>query len=121
MNTIQTEVIRLLESGFCQGNNAENSHGSSVFAGDPTAMSWCLYGATVKAHLPLGFTVSSQRDYNAIPEHSEMTDKADIILEPVRTYLKTHRTRSDDDLGIAHYNDTHTQAEVIAMLREVWA
>ncbi len=118
MNTIQTEVIRLLESGFCQHNHAVNTQGNSVFPGDPSAIGWCLYGANIKAHLPPGKNIIS---YCGLSNFLEASEEADKNLAPVREYLRTHRTRPDDDSGIAHYNDTHTKEEVIAMLREVWA
>ncbi len=118
MNAIQTEVIRLLESGFCQRHNAVNNEGTSVFAGDPAATAWCLYGANIKAHIPPGETIVN---YGGFYDFREASEQADKNLDLVKAYLKANRTDPDDDSGIAHYNDTHTQEEVIAMLREVWA
>jgi len=39
----------LLYQGFCQGCCARNADGNAVLSNDPTAISWCILGACVKA------------------------------------------------------------------------
>ena len=77
-----------IKRGFCKGMIARDRRGQGVTSGDPAATRWCVMGAYCKAGHPDGF------------------------------YKSLHAIIGDDGPSIAEWNDTHTQATALGVVRQ---
>ena len=88
-------VAAILERGWCQGVYARDSRGHEVAPSDPSATSWCLRGAIVKAY---GETTDASVNYRM------------MLLDLCDDFKRC---------SITTWNDTpsRTKAEVVALAK----
>jgi len=93
MTVKETKVYRMIEAGWCQGEDARDRFGHRVMAKDPEACVFCLSGASWVVDLP---TSSDNKLMNVLPKKFWF--------------------------DMAEWNDApgRTQQQVLAMLVKAW-